>query len=481
MLSEFGRDVVKENALDWVRAGLIGEGVELPNSNGKHLVYADYIASGRALKQVEDFIAENVLPFYANTHSDTSFCGIHTTALREEARATIARLAGADDECSVIFAGSGATAGLNRLVELLGVSDAIQRDERPVVFIGPYEHHSDILPWRESGAIVVNIPEAPEGGPDLAELEKALIAHKHRPLKIGAFSAASNVSGILTDTGSVTRLLKAHGALSVWDYAGAAPYVPISMTASGSALIDAIVLSPHKFPGGPGASGILIVRNNAVRLERPTWPGGGTVSFVSAWNHDYVDDLVGREEAGTPNIVGDIRAGLVFLVKEMIGQDFIKLRDEQLNQRALALWQRNPNLVLLGADKPNRLPFFSFLVKDGKGGFVDPLLVARQLSDRYGIQSRGGCSCAGIYGHQLLAINHDHSNQLRTAILAGDESQKPGWTRLNLSYLMSDTTADFIVKSVDELAQCRTELSSDISIKSDGFFKFISKYENARS
>jgi selenocysteine lyase/cysteine desulfurase len=459
MLADFGRDILKEDALKWVRAGLIGEGTLIPNGNGKHLVYADYVASGRALRQVEDFIVENVLPFYANTHSDTSFCGIHTTALREEARATIARLAGADDGCAVIFTGSGATAGLNRLVGLLGVSDAIRRDERPVVFIGPYEHHSNILPWRESGAVVVNISEAPEGGPDLVELEKALIENKHRSLKIGAFSVASNVSGILTSTGPVTCLLRAHGALSVWDYAAAAPYVSISMIAPGDAPIDAIVLSPHKFPGGPGASGILIVRKSAVRLARPTWPGGGTVRFVSAWNHDYVDDLAEREEAGTPNIIGDIRAGLAFLIKDKIGQDFIRFRDEQLNRSALAGWWRNPNLILLGAYKPNRLPIFSFLVRDGKGGFFDPLFVARQLSDRYGIQSRGGCSCAGIYGHRLLGIDCDHSDQLRKAILAGDASEKPGWTRVNLSYLMNDATVDFIVQSVDELAHNNARLS----------------------
>ena len=257
-------------------AGLIGEGVMLPGPDGPQpLVYADYVASGRGLRQVEDFIVTEVLPYYANSHTEASYCGAHMTGLRRAARAEIARLTGATEEDAVIFAGSGATAGLNRLVSLLGVNEA----RAPVVFIGPYEHHSNILPWRESKAVVVEIPEAPGGGVDLGVLQQALVEYAACDLKIGSFSAASNVTGVLTDPDPVSALLHEHGALAVWDYAGGGPYLPIDMGGHGGARKDAIVISPHKFPGGPGASGVLIVNKKAVRRRAPSWPGGGYGQF----------------------------------------------------------------------------------------------------------------------------------------------------------------------------------------------------------
>ncbi len=436
-----------ENPVAALRAGIIGEGVMIPGAGGDvPLVYADYVASGRALRVVEDFVAAHVLPFYANTHTDASFTGAYSTRLREEARAEIARLTGAKD-CAVIFSGSGATSGLNRLVALLGVNEAA----RPVVFIGPYEHHSNLLPWRESKAEVVEIPEAPEGGPDLAALEAALREHADADLKIGSFSAASNVTGIITDTTPVTRMLKAHGALSIWDYAGGAPYLSIDMATGTDAEKDAVVVSAHKFPGGPAASGVLIVREAAVKRTTPTWPGGGTVSFVSPWDHDYLDGLAEREEAGTPNVVGDIRAALVFMVKDAIGQATIEAREAALNRMAIDGWGNNPQMRLLGVEHPHRLPIFSFLVVDKAGVAVNAQVFTRMLSDIYGIQARGGCACAGPYGHRLLGVDHDASDALRCEVLAGNSDVKPGWVRLNFSYLMSDDTARYIIDSVNDL------------------------------
>lgn len=266
---------IKQTLKDAAREGrladeLIGEGVQIPGADGMvPLVYADYVASGRALRSVEDFVVSDVLPFYANSHTEASYCGAHMTRLRRAARAEIARITGAKQEDAVIFAGSGATAGLNRLVSLLSVNEA----RAPVVFIGPYEHHSNILPWRESRATVVEIPEAAEGGPDLEVLQVALSEYAACDLKIGSFSAASNVTGILTDADAVSALLHAHGALAVWDYAGGGPYLPIDMGGKGRARKDAVVVSPHKFPGGPGASGVLIVNGTAVRRKCPSWPG----------------------------------------------------------------------------------------------------------------------------------------------------------------------------------------------------------------
>ncbi len=447
-LAAFRTSLASKDPIADLRAGLIGEGRMIPGLRGEvPLIYADFIASGRALAQVEDFIRDEVLPFYANTHTEASFTGARTTALREAARGEIARLVGAGQEHAVIFAGSGATAGLNKLVSLLGVNEAA----RPVVFVGPYEHHSNLLPWRESRAGVVEIPEAEGGGPDLAYLREALQEHAGADLKIGAFSAASNVTGILTDTGPVTELLHEHGALSVWDYAGGGPYVPIDM-GTGARAKDAIVVSPHKFAGGPGASGVLVLRRGAVRLDRPSQPGGGTVAFVSPWRHDYLDDLVAREEAGTPGIIGDIRAGLAFLVKEAAGERLIHAREEEFRTMAEAAWRDHPRLTILGLDKGARLPFFSLLVTDKQGAPVPPALFTTMLSDLYGIQSRGGCACAGPYGHRLLGIDRARSEAIHGEIMRGELIHKPGWVRLNFSYLMDAETVAYIIDSVGALA-----------------------------
>lgn len=452
-LSNFRDSLNPLTAVAELRDGLIGENVILPGPFGEtRLVYADYTASGRALRQVEDFIAGEVLPFYANSHTEASYCGAYMTRLRAEARQAIAEATNAGSDYSVIFTGSGATAGLNRLVSLFGLPAMAGARTKPVVLIGPYEHHSNILPWRESGADVIPILEATDGGPDLDILEFVLSNLQDRPLVIGAFSAASNVTGIVTDVDAVTALLKRHGALAVWDYAGGGPYLPVETAPAPGLEKDAVVLSPHKFPGGPGASGVLIIRNDAVRTKTPTWPGGGTVSFVSPWGHDYLNSLIAREEAGTPNVIGDIRAALVFLVKAAAGQAFISRRDADFAEMAFAAWQNHPNIRILAADRRNRLPIFSLRITDNDGASVHPQLFTRMLSDFYGIQARGGCACAGPYAHRLLDIEKPQSEELRTAIREGREMEKPGWTRLNFSYLMSDATADYICNSVRDLA-----------------------------
>lgn len=452
-LNSFRKTLSSGDCLVKLRAGLIGEGVTFTTPFGpQKLTYADYTASGRALRQVEDFISEHVLPFYANSHTRSSFCGDYISKLRDDARQVIARHTHTTSDCSVIFSGSGATSAINRLVSLCGIGD-VQGSQYPVVFIGPYEHHSNILPWRESGAKVIQISESPNGGPDLTELEEQLIAYRDSKLLIGSFSAASNVSGIITDTDAVTKLLKQHGALAFWDYAGGGPYLKIDMNPGKGLEKDAVFLSPHKFPGGPGASGVLIVRDSVIRTRRPTWPGGGSVSYVSSWDHTYLDSVIEREEAGTPNLIGDIRAALVFIIKAALGEDFIKTRDRQLGERALGVWSRNANIQLLGTDKPNRLPIFSFAVRNHDGGYVHHQLFTRLLSDVTGIQARGGCVCAGPYGHLLLNVGRERSEQIQNAILAGREVEKPGWIRLNFSYLMDDETADRVIKGVDELAR----------------------------
>jgi selenocysteine lyase/cysteine desulfurase len=448
-IEDFRASLMTADRLADLRAGLIGEGGLIDGPCGPQpLVYADYTASGRAVMQVERFVMEQVLPFYANSHTEASFCGGAMTRLRVEARATVARLCGAGPEHAVIFCGAGATAGINRLVALLG---ADERGAPMRVILGPYEHHSNILPWRESGAEIVTLPEAPGGGPDRDALAHALYDAPGRV--ICAFSAASNITGIVADVIGLTRQVKAAGALMVWDYAGGGPYLPIHMTPAPDAAIDAIVTSPHKFTGGPAASGVLILRRDAVRTQTPTWPGGGTVRFVSPDSHDYSGSLEAREEAGTPDVIGDIRAALAFVVKDVIGTDTITARNRALVARAEARWRDHPRIDLLGPALPDRLPILSFRIRDGQGGYIHQQLVTRMLSDHYGIQARGGCACAGPYVHDLLGIDAATSTQLRTAILAGQEVAKPGFTRLNLSVLMTEAKVDFILNSLCDLAE----------------------------
>ncbi|MEZ5921352.1 MAG: aminotransferase class V-fold PLP-dependent enzyme [Parvularculaceae bacterium] len=478
MLAKFADELKSDGLLPRLRDGLIGEGRLIPGADGEvRLRYADYAASGRALSQVENFISEEILPFYANSHTETSYCGAVMNKRRAEARAEIARICGADDErFAVIFTGSGATAAANKTAQLIlgvdgaekprrnflsfmGRNSARAKATRPLVIIGPYEHHSNILPWRESGAKVIEISEAPNGGPDLNTLEAVLRENAGKRKIIGAFSAASNVTGICTDIVAVTRLLKKYGARAVWDYAAAAPYLPVTMTPAEDAPIDAIFISPHKYIGGPGASGVLIFRKEAATIARPTQPGGGTVLFVSPTGHRYLPDLVAREEAGTPNIVGDIRAALAMMVKNAVSDEFVLARDKEFASRAMKAWKAEPLLEILGNCEARRLPVFSVRVRDGKGGYVHHLLFTRMLSDYYGVQARGGCVCAGPYGHRLLGIDDAESQRLLKLIEAGYEDEKPGWVRVNFSWLMTDEDAEFLINAVAELAHRAPELA----------------------
>lgn len=444
-----------EDPIAELRSGLIGANLMIDTPTGqKKMIYADYVASGRALRQIEDFVLEEVLPYYANSHTEQSLCGARMTRMREEARGLIGRHCKANvEEHAVIFGGSGATTGLNQAVHLFGIPATVAAGRQVHVLVGPYEHHSNLLPWRESGAEVIEIAEAKEGGVDLEDLERILteIADTSS-LIVGAFSAASNVTGVCTDPAPVSRLIKAYGGRVLWDYAGGAPYLPMSMSPDGVD-IDAIVFSPHKFIGGPGASGILIIRREAVATNRPSRPGGGTVAFVNERQHDYVTRLEQREEGGTPNVVGDIRAALAVLVKESIGQTQITSINHRLSDCGFRAANSLPGMDMLAPARTNRLPIFSFVPRDKKGQRMDYRRFTVQLSERHGIQARGGCSCAGPYVHALLGISNTQSDQLRDALLKGDDEGKPGFVRFNLSYLMDDTTIDAIFSGIGALLE----------------------------
>lgn len=452
-----------------VRESVIGKDTAVATPFGlRRVTYADYTASGRSLTFIEDYLRSHVLPLYANTHTETSGTGLQTTRFREEARDIVRRAVGATtDEHAVIFAGSGSTGAIDRLIGILGLripcglddryhlSDVIPEDERPVVFVGPYEHHSNELPWRESIADVVEIAEDADGHIDLDDLERRLVEFAERPLRIGSFSAASNVTGIISDTSAIASLLHRHGALSFWDFAAAAPYIGIEMRSPGTHGADhkdAIFISPHKFIGGPGTPGVLVVRRHLLTNRVPAVPGGGTVAYVNAEEHRYLTDPEHREEGGTPAIIESIRCGLVFKLKAEVGAEVIREREEEFIRRAIDAWNGFPNIQILGNPNAERLSIVSFVIRHGERHLHHNYVVAL-LNDLFGIQARGGCSCAGPYGHRLLGIDLDTSHRYEVEVAKGCEVIKPGWVRVNFNYFIGEEEFTYTVDAVKLIAQ----------------------------
>ncbi|XP_078658655.1 uncharacterized protein LOC144904007 isoform X1 [Branchiostoma floridae x Branchiostoma belcheri] len=442
----------------------------------REVTYCDYVASGRSLKFIEDYIREEVLPLYGNTHTSTSTVSLQTSAFREQARKIIHNAVHAGPDDVVIFSGNGCTGALTTLI------DAMTFTKPPVIFVGPFEHHSNLLPWRELMPKVIRIDESSKGTLDLKQLDNQLKTWQGRghPM-IGAFSAGSNITGIMTDTSRVSTLLHRYGALAIFDYAATAPYVDIDMnppadrlTSSGEeenlAYKDAIVLSPHKLVGGPGTPGVLVAKKHLFTSTVPQPCGGGTVFFVSKHNQVYLKNVVERWEGGTPNIVGCVRAGLAFQLKQAIGASNIVRREDELVRRAFSAWSQCPNLILVGSHRAKRVPIFSFLIRHAQSGLLlHHNYVCTLLNDVFGIQARGGCACAGPYGQDLLGISDEMMRKMESLLLGrkpdvdssstkvadptSREILKPGFARLNLIYFADEPCIQFVLRAIAMVAE----------------------------
>jgi selenocysteine lyase/cysteine desulfurase len=465
------REQQPDALIQLIRDNVIGADEAVSGPFGlRRVTYADYTASGRSLTFIEDYLRDAVMPLYANTHTESSGTGLQTTRFREDARLIVRNaLGGNKKDHALIFCGAGSTGAVDKLVAILNLrvpadlddryhlSNAIPAGERPVVFIGPFEHHSNELPWRESIADLVTIHEDADGHIDLNELDQKLQDFADRPLKIGSFSAASNVTGIVSDTHAISSLLHRHGALSFWDFAAAAPYVDVDMSPqrNGDELDykDAIFLSPHKFIGGPGTPGVLCIRRELMKNRIPAVVGGGTVAYVNSNTHVYLSDKEHREEGGTPAILESIRCGLVFQLKEQVGVPAIREREESFIHRAIERWQRHPNIEILGNPRAERLSIVSFVIRHGQTGqHLHHNFVVAVLNDLFGIQSRGGCSCAGPYGHRLLGIDYETSLKYERETRKGCDGIKPGWARVNFNYFIEEDVFDFVVEAVEIVA-----------------------------
>ena len=459
----------------FLRQQIVGVDSTFETPFGERLmVYCDYTASGRCLRFVESYL-QSLQRVYANTHTEDDITGRSMSQLLHEAEEAIKVSVNAGPQGRIIAVGTGATGAIDKLQQILGVTlapatrrnlgdllddEAIARTQ-PVVFIGPYEHHSNELSWRQSIATTVQVQLDASGQIDLAHLEELLQRPEYEGRKlIGSFSAASNVTGMRSDVPRIAALLHKYGALACFDYAACAPYVDIDMNPEPARegedpSIDAIFISPHKFLGGPGSSGVLVFNERIYDRELPpSVSAGGTVDYVGMTAQDFITRIEEREKAGTPGVLQTLKAGLVFQVKDAVGVDVIHERELEYSRRALKSWGQNDNIEILGNPDPeSRVGIISFNVRDSGGKYLHHKLLTVLLNDLFGIQSRAGCSCAGPYGHRLLAIDEATSEKYRVAVQQGHCGLKPGWCRVGLHWVMDDAEANYVIEAVHFLAR----------------------------
>jgi selenocysteine lyase/cysteine desulfurase len=471
---------------DLLRDEIVGIDAAVPTPFGERLmVYCDYTASGRSLLFIERYLM-GIQRHYANSHTEDDITGRSMTRILRQAERAIKKAVNAGPGGRIVSVGFGSTAAIDRFQQIIGVAlppatretifslareygrvagagdlESFIEARRPVVFIGPYEHHSNELTWREGLCTVVVVRMGPDGGIDLAHLEDLLRDPRYTGrLRIGSFSAASNVTGRLSPVRELAAMLHRSGALACFDYAASAPYVAIDMNpppgpGGADPSLDAVFISPHKFLGGPGSSGILVFNERVYRRDlAPSVSGGGTVAYVSRHSHDFFDDIEEREKAGTPGVLQTVKAALAFMVKDAVSVGWIERRERELLDRAFEAWQANPRIEIMGDPDPaKRIGVVSFNVKDDGGRRLHPKFVTVLLNDLFGIQSRAGCSCAGPYGHDLLGIDEATSERYREAIREGHCGLKPGWCRVGFHYAMDDAEAAYVVAAVDFAAR----------------------------
>ncbi|MEE4311114.1 MAG: aminotransferase class V-fold PLP-dependent enzyme [candidate division KSB1 bacterium] len=456
-----------EQYFDIFRKNTIGHREPFRTPYGdKEIVYADWVASGRLYGPIERRIAETFGPFVGNTHTETSVTGTSMTRAYHLAHKKIKSHVNAGENDVIITAGFGMTAVVNKFQRILGLSVPEQLksyiclpDElKPVVFISHMEHHSNQTSWMETLADVVALKPDRDGLVDPCQLEKALRKYKSRKLKIGSFTACSNVTGVQTPYHELAGIMHAHGGYCFVDFAASAPYVDIDMHPDDPAQkLDAIFFSPHKFLGGPGTSGVMIFDSKLYEREVPDHPGGGTVDWTNPWGqHKFVNNIEAREDGGTPGFLQSIRAALCIELKEEMSVEKILAREEELIPIAFDELLKIPGLHILADNIIDRLGIISFYIEN-----IHFNLMVKLLNDRFGIQVRGGCSCAGTYGHYLLHIGPRRSRKITDKIDHGDLSAKPGWVRLSLHPTLTNDELTYITHAIGEIALNHETWSAD--------------------
>ncbi len=436
------------------RNGIVGIDATMCLADGTRapIIYADWTASGRLYRPIEDFMLREIGPLVANTHTETTYTGVAMTHAYHRAREIIKRSIGAGPDDSLFFSGFGMTAAINKLQRMLGLrlpegsARSCREGVRPLVLVTHMEHHSNQITWEECDVDVRIVPrDETTGLPDLIWLDRILRENSSRPLLIGAFTACSNVTGILTPYRKMAALMHAHGGLCFVDFAASAPYVEIDMhPAAPGEHLDAITFSPHKFLGGPGSCGILVLSNSLYKRAVPDQPGGGTVKWTTPFGtHRYVDEIEAREDGGTPGFLQAIRAALAMELKASMGVKKIREREEELKAIVMEEFAAEPAVVLLESENMDRLGILSLYAPGEHHN-----LIVRLLNDRFGIQTRGGCSCAGTYGHILFNIKKPNSRLITDMIDGGDLTQKPGWVRVSLHPTMTDAEARYVARSI---------------------------------
>jgi selenocysteine lyase/cysteine desulfurase len=438
---------------------------------GIKMLYADWTASGRAYRPIEEKFINEILPLVANTHTETNHSGMAMTNLYHKAQAIIKAHVKANDNDVLILDGSGMTGAVNKFQRILGLKlnedfskrIKLEDSERPVVFITHMEHHSNQTSWLETIADVVIVPPTKNGLVSVAHFKNAFAEYPNRP-RIASVTACSNVTGIETPFMEIAKAAHANDALCFVDFACSGPYVEINMHENDGSgkYLDAIFLSPHKFLGGPGTSGVLVFNKKLYHNSVPDAPGGGTVAWTNPWGERaYLDDIEAREDGGTPPFLQTIKIALAIKLKEQMGTANIRQREEEL---LAILWNKLDGikgLTILAAQHKQRLGVVSF--------YIDGLhynLAVKLLNDKFGIQTRGGCSCAGTYGHYLLEVDETYSHQITDEVDTGDFSHKPGWVRMSIHPTMSNTEVEFIADALLELVEKKEKFAADYTFNS---------------